>query len=222
VRPNGPRRHKQPWATLIDEGPLKAGFRGACWHSPLIQQLMYDRFGVFYHVCYSAQLLKNLGFSYHKAAFVSDHLDEGKRQAGCTTTWPQLLCLAKERQALLLCGDDAAFPQWGTLSYTWARRGHQPLVTTSGKRQGDKVFGVIESFTGRFWSQGQEGRLTSETSMAFLTRVVAQVTQPIILPQDGAKYHTSVAMQRFFALHTARLTVFQLPSDSPAERLAGG
>ena len=38
----------------------------------MIQQLIYDRFGVFY----IAQLLKNLGFSYPKAAFVSDHLDE--------------------------------------------------------------------------------------------------------------------------------------------------
>jgi transposase len=97
------------------------------------------------------------------------------------------------------------------------------MVKTSGKRKGYKVFGVTEYFTGRFWYQGQEGRLTSETSMAFLTRVLAQVTQPIILIQDGAKYHTSVAMQRFFALHTERLTVFQLPryspDDNPIEKL---
>lgn len=51
--------------------------------------------------------------------------------------------------------------------------------------------------------------------MAFLTRVLEQTTQPIILMQDGARYHTSAAMQRFVALHRARLTVFQLPSDSP-------
>jgi len=181
----------------------------------MIQQLIYERFGVFYNVFYIAQLLKNLGFSYQKAAFVSDHLDEGKRHAWCTTTWPQIVRLATERQALLLFGDEASFPQWGTLSYTWARRGHQPLVKTSGKRKGYKVFGVIEYFTGRFWYQGQEGRLNSEAYITFLTRVLDQVTQPIILIQDGAKYHTSVAMQRFFALHTERLMVFQLPSYSP-------
>jgi transposase len=77
---------KAALAALIDEGPIKAGFSGACWRSPLIQQLIYDRFGVFYNVFYIAQLLKNLGFSYQKAAFVSTHLDEGKRQAWCTTT----------------------------------------------------------------------------------------------------------------------------------------
>jgi DDE superfamily endonuclease len=79
---------------------------------------------------------------------------------------------------------------------------------TSGTRQGDKVFGLIEYCTGRFWSQGQEGRLNSETYIAFLTRVLAQTTQPILLIQDGARYHTSAAMQRFFGTHIARLTVF--------------
>jgi transposase len=202
-------------ATLIDEGPIKAGFSSACWRSPMIQQLIYDRFGVFYNVFYIAQLLKNLGFSYQKAAFVSDHLDAGHRHAWCTTTWPQILQLATERKALLLFGDEASFPQWGTLSYTWARRGHQPLVKTAGKRKGYKVFGLIEYFTGRFFYQGQEGRLNSEAYSAFLTRVLDRVTQPIILIQDGARYHTSVAMQRFFAQHTERLTVFQLPSYSP-------
>jgi len=206
---------KAALATLIDEGPLQAGFSGACWRSPMVQQLIYDRFGVFYNVFYIAQLLKNLGFSYQKSAFVSDHLNEAQRHEWCTTTWPQILTVAKAQAALLLFGDEASFPQWGTLSYTWARRGHQPRVKTSGKRKGYKVFGVIEYFTGRFWYQGQEGRLNSEAYMAFLTRVLEQTTQPIMLIQDGARYHTSAVMQRFFAQHRARLTVFQLPSYSP-------
>ena len=84
-----------------------------------------------------------------------------------------------------------------------------------GTRQGYKVFGLIESFTGRFWSQGQEGRLNSDADSAFLTRVLAQTKQPIMLIQDGARYHTSAAMQRFFAQHPERLTVCQLPGYSP-------
>lgn len=209
------KTQKQTLAALIEAGPVQAGFASACWRSPMIQQLIHERFGVFYNVFYIAQLLQNLGFSYQKAAFVSDHLNEEKRHAWCTTTWPQILKLAKAQDALLLFGDEASFPQWGTLSYTWARRGHQPMVKTSGKRKGYKVFGVIEYFTGRFWYQGQEGRLNSEAYLAFLTHVLEQATQPIMLIQDGAKYHTSAAMQRFFARHTERLTVFQLPSYSP-------
>ena len=206
---------KATLVTWIEEGPVKTGFSGACWRSPMIQQLIYDRFGVLYNVFYIAQLLKNLGFSYQKAAFVSDHLDEDKRHAWCTTTWPQVVRLAKERQALLLFGDEASFPQWGTLTYTWARRGQQPKVKTSGKRKGYKVFGLIEYFTGRFFYQGQEGRLNSPAYIAFLRRVLEHTTQPILLIQDGARYHTSAETKAFFAQQTARLQVVQLPTYSP-------
>ena len=206
---------KEELAKLMDEGPVKSGFSGACWRSPMIQQFIDERFGVFYNVFSIAQLLRNLGCSYQKAAFVSDHLDEDKRNAWCTTTWPQMMRLATERKALLLFGDEASFPQWGTLTYTWARRGQQPKVKTSGKRKGDKVFGVIDDFTGRFFYQGQVGRLNSTAYITFLKRVLEQTAQPILLIQDGATYHTSAETQAFFAQQTARLTIFQLPPYSP-------
>jgi len=202
-------------ATLIEEGPVKAGLSGACWWSPMIQPLIYERFGVYYNVFYIAQLLKNLGFSSQKAAFVSDHLDERTRHEWRTITWPQILRRAQAQNALLLFGDEASFPQGGTLTYTWARRGQQPMVKTSGTRKGDKVFGLIDYFTGCFFYQGQEGRLNSAAYIAFLTRVLEHPTQPIFLIQDGARYHTSAETKAFFAQQTARLQVFQLPTYSP-------
>jgi len=181
----------------------------------MMQRLLYDRFGILYNVFSIAQLLKNLGFRLQKAAVVSDHLHEHTRQEWRPKRWPQMLRAAHTQKALLLCGDEASFPQWGTLTYTWARRGQQSKVKTSGKRKGYKVFGLIDDFTGHFFSQGQDGRLHSTASIAFLTRVLAQTTQPIILIQDGAKYHTSAETTAFFAQQTARLQVVQLPTYSP-------
>jgi len=206
---------KAQLARLIDAGPPAAGFSGACWRSPMVQQLIYEHCGVFYNVFYIAELLKSLGFSFQKAKFVSDHLDEMARRRWRDQTWPQILQLARAQGALLLFGDEASFPQWGTLSYTWARRGEQPTVKTSGKRRGYKVFGLLDYFTGRFFSQGVEGRLNSQSYTAFLERVLAQTTQPLILIQDGARYHTSAATTSFFDAHAHRLQVFQLPTYSP-------
>ena len=45
--------------------------------------------------------------------------------------------------------------------------------------------------------------------------MLAQTTAHLFLIQDGAKYHTSKATRQFFAQHTERLTVFQLPPYSP-------
>jgi transposase len=201
--------------SLIDQGPQACGFDGGCWRSPMIQKLILDRFGVCYDVFYIAQLLHNLGFSFQRARFVSDHLDEQQRRDWLKRTWPQALALARQQGALLLFGDEASFPQWGTLNYTWARKGHQPQVRTSGRRKSYKVLGLIDYFSGRFFYSATSQRLTSDVYQQFLLKVLDQTTQPIVLIQDGAPYHTQAKMKQFFAKHAQRLTVFQLPTYSP-------
>ena len=209
------RTQQKRLGELIDAGPEAAGFDTACWNSILIRVLIERELGVLYDRFYVCELLRNLGFSFQKARFVSDHLDEAKRQAWITQEWPQILKRARKQKALILFGDEVSFPQWGSLSYTWARRGEQPTVKTSGKRKGYKVFGLIEYFSGRFFYHGQEERFTSETYQAFLREVLRQTRSHLFLIQDGAKYHTSRSTRQFFAAHEARLTVCQLPSYSP-------
>lgn len=172
---------RQELAALIDAGPQACGFSGTCCRSPLIQELIRQRFGITYNVFYIAQLLRTRGFSFQKARFVADHLDQVRRRKWRQQTWQEVLRVARAKQALLLFGDQASFPQWGTLSYTWARRGQQPEVKTCGRRQGYKVFGLIHYFTGRFFYQGTTGKLDSASYQAFLADVLAQTTEPLVL-----------------------------------------
>lgn len=206
---------KKRLCALLDAGPKAAGFETACWSALLIRQLIDREFHVLYNRFYVCELLRNLDYSFQKARFLSDHLDEAKRQAWITQEWPQILKKAKRRKAWILFGDEASFPQWGTLSYTWARKGAQPTVKTSGKRKAYKVFGLIEFFSGRLFYHGLEGKFTSESYQAFLEEVLAQTTAHWYLIQDGAKYHTSKKMKEWFQQHRERITVCQLPSYSP-------
>ena len=161
----------------------------------------------------SRDLIAQLGFSYQKARFVSDHLNEAKR-----LEWRHVgrrgLSAMRDNDALLLSAMKPACP-WGSLSYTWAPKGHQPEVPTRGKRKGYKVFGLIDYFSGQFFYKAQEGRFHSESYAAFLRDVLAQTPRHVVVIQDGARYHTSAAMQHFFVTHADRLTVEQLPAYSP-------
>lgn len=206
---------KQRLRALVAAGPEAAGYATGCWNSAVVQDLIQREFDVLYSVQYVAELLRNLGFSYQKARFVSDHLDEGRREHWRTLVWPAILREARRCGALLLFGDEASFAQWGSLGYTWAVRGQQPLVRTTGRRKGYKVFGLIDYFTGRLFAHGHDGRFTAESYCAFLATVLAATSQPLVLVQDGARYHTAKEAQDFFAAHAARLTVYQLPSYSP-------
>jgi len=219
--PGRPRKltqtQRRVLAKLIERGPEKAGYDCGCWDTVLIQDLIYTRFGVIYNPHYIAELLKTLGFSYQKARFVSDHLDDvaEARQEWLAKTWPEILQLAKKKGAMILFGDEASFAQWGSLSYTWAPRGKQPTVKTSGKRKAYKIFGLIDYFSGAFFYKAHTGRFNSDSYQSFLSDVLAQTSQHLIIIQDGARYHTSKAMNHFFALHADRLTVHQLPAYSP-------
>jgi transposase len=214
-RPKLTPSQKKRLVALLDAGPLVVGCETACWHAVLIRVLIWREFGVLSNCQYGCPLLHNLGFSFPKARFVSAHLDAARRHAWLQEDWPQILRAAKRRKGLILCEDEASFAPWGSLSYTWARRGQQPEVTTSGKRKGSKVFGAIDSFSGRLFFQGIEGRFTADSYQAFLQRILAQTTAHLFLIHDGARSHTSASTKAFLAAHRERLTAYPLPSYSP-------
>ena len=200
---------------LVKAGPQAAGFDSACWNAAMLQQLVEQEFGVLYNVHYVAELLGNLGFSFQKARFVSDRLDAAARLMWLDQTWPTFLAQATAAGGLVLFGDEASFAQWGSLGYTWAPIGQQPLIKTSGKRKAYKVFGLIEFFTGQLFFEGIEGKLNAAAYIHFLTTVLAQTSQPLFIVQDGAPYHRAALVKSFIAEHADRLTVVQLPSYSP-------
>jgi transposase len=206
---------KQQLGAWLDAGPQAQGFASACWTTLLIQELIRREFGVLYNRFYLCELLRTLGYSFQKAQHVSEHLDPKTRQAWLARQWPQILAEAQRRGAAILFGDEAYCAQWGSLSYTWAKRGQTPTIQTSGKRKAYKIFGLIEFFSGRFFHQSRDGKFTTEAYQAFLLSVLAQTTKPLILIQDRARYHTGKAMRLFFAQHQARLTVYDLPAYSP-------
>ena len=86
----------------------------------------------------------------------------------------------------------------------------------SGRRKASKVLGLSDSFSGRFFSTAHPGRCNSESYAAFWLDVLAQTTQPILGIHDGARSHTSKAMEEFCAAHVTRLTKGQLPAYAPA------
>ena len=214
-RPKLTPRQKKRLVELLEAGPRVVGCETACWDAVLIRVLIWREFGVLYNRQYVCTLLHNLGFSFQKARFVSDHLNAATRLAWLEQKWPTIVRAATRRKGLILFEDEASFAQWGSLSYTWARRGRQPEVPTSGKRKGYKVFGAIEYFSGRLFYQGIEGRFNSESYQAFLQMVLAHTTQHLFLIHDGARYHTSASTQAFLAAHRARITAEPLPSYSP-------
>jgi transposase len=199
---------------IIEAGPDTAGYPGGCWRSPMIQHLIQKKFGVFFSVKYVAELLKSIGLSFQKASFESAFLDEKKREEWLKQTWPEIMEKSRQLDSWIMFGDEASFPMWGSLSYTWAPRGKQPKVKTAGQRKGYKIFGAIEYWSGKFYYQAIEDKFSSETYISFLKMILSKTRKTVILIQDGAPYHKSAAVMKFIE-SSQRLLVYSLPSYSP-------
>lgn len=199
----------------IASGPQACGFSGGCWRTPMIQELILQRFNVFYNSHYLSEYLKNLGFSFQRATFVATQRDAQARNTWLSQTWPEIFQLQKEKGAYLLFGDECSFAQWGSLSRTWAPVGQTPLLETRGIRKNYKVFGAIDFTTGRLFHQGIDGKLNGQSYVDFLKKILSKTRKHVILIQDGAPYHKSKLVKQFLKSHQHRLTVYTLPSYSP-------
>ena len=200
---------------VVLNGPEAAGYSSGCWTSGMIADLIKLRFGVDYAPRYVCHLLGVLGLSFQRGRFTSDHLNDEAALLWLEETWPLILRQAEEKKARIVFGDEASFAQWGSLGYTWALKGVQPTVKTSGIRRAYRVFGLLDCFGGALFYRGLEGKFNSETYQDFLAWVLTQTTDHLILIQDNVSYHTSAPLKTFYAEHIDRLTVYQLPAYSP-------
>src|SRR5256885_7627098 len=101
-RPKLTPRQKKRLVELLEAGPQGVGGETACWTSGLIRVLIWREFGVLYNCQYVCTLLHNLGFSFQKARFVSDHLDAARRHAWVQEGMARVPRGAKRQHRLVL------------------------------------------------------------------------------------------------------------------------
>ena len=84
----------------------------------MVQDFIQKTFDVLYSVHDIGKLLKSLGLTYQKGRFASAHPGPKAHNELLKEKWPKLLKLAKKKNAYLLVGNEASFPQRGSLGYT--------------------------------------------------------------------------------------------------------
>lgn len=141
-------------------------------------------------------------------------LGEGSRLAAATGAW---ICFE----------DEAGQSLRPAKARTWARCGHTPVVTVSGRGSGRvSVAGLVclkpQARSHLFYRmrvhRGREGerRSMSEADYAgLITAAHHQLQNPLIVCWDNLNTHVSAVMREFTGAHPDWLTVIQLPSYAP-------
>lgn len=202
---------------MLENNPGEHGYPTGCWNAALIRDLISKHFGVTFSVKYLPELLKRIGLSYQKAKFMLNKSCSQARTKWLSETWPKLHRRAKRNGWLILIEDEASFAMWGSLSYTWAVKGQQPEIPTSGNRKNLKVFGAIDYFTGKLFYRTVKEQLNARSYVDFLKQIVKGLNQKAILIHDGAPYHKSKVTTMYATSPEARekIELHRLPAYSP-------
>jgi len=102
------------------------------------------------------------------------------------------------------------------LYQTWARRGSQPLIATTGQRNTQKVFGAVDiRQPSAHFVQG-EAMFNGETYTAFLSSLARHYRrQEVFLIHDNAPYHDAPEIKDWLNDHGHRFHLVSLPKYSP-------
>lgn len=208
------KRQMKELKARIKKGPVANGFPGGCWTAAMVAELIYKRYKAQYAASYIPQLLKRMGFSWQKSTTKNYRQDAERLAEWKTTTWPKILRKAKRKNAKIFFEDECSFALSTTQGYTWAPRGEQPIVETTGSRQSLKVFGAIEFYSGRLLAYAVQDQLNGETYTSFLKYALKHTRGKLVWIHDGVAYHKSKEIKEFLKT-TDRLELVLLPPYSP-------
>ncbi len=126
---------------------------------------------------------------------------------------------AQEENACIVFEDEASFRQSPTLYQTWARRNSQPKISSTGERNTQKIYGVIELHSARFVYKHQEEYFNHVNYVDFLeNHVIKQFYKKehrVYLIQDNASYHKKSETYEWFNKNRKYIEVFCLPRYYP-------
>lgn len=75
---------------IIDSGPTAYGLITGIWTSPIIRNIIYEEFGIWYHDGHVRKLLKKFGFSVQRPKHLLANADREKRASWIRDIYPSL------------------------------------------------------------------------------------------------------------------------------------
>ena len=98
---------------------------------------------------------------------------------------------------------------------TWARRGQQPLIPTTGQRNTRKIFGAVDLYRPKFY-YGLGEVFEGQSYTAFLDGLAQRYRrQKVFLIQDNAAYHRAPEVREWLTCYGHRFHLCPLPKYSP-------
>jgi transposase len=199
---------------VANKNPLQFKFPFALWTAAMVQTLIGERFEVQLSHSSVCRLLDQLGLSAQRPLWRAYQQNPEAVKRWLEKDYPAIRRRAKREKAQIFFADEAGVRSDYHSGTTWGRRGHTPVVSSTGARFGANLISAI-SAQGQLRFMLTKGRVTAAVFIEFLKRLLVNATTPIFVIVDGHPTHRAKSVARFVAAQEGQLALFFLPPYSP-------
>ena len=199
---------------VTSKNPLQMKFPFALWTRRMVKDLILDQFGVELSEVYVGRLLRQMGLTPQRPLHRAYQQNPARVAHWLEEEYPAIHREAKKHGATIYFGDEAGVRSDYHSGTSWAPKGKTPVIRTTGSRHSLNLISAI-SAKGQMRFMTIKGRLTAESFINFLERLMKNHEKPIYLIVDGHPVHRSTRVKTFVESTEGKLKLFYLPPYSP-------
>src|SRR5215212_9929960 len=200
----------------VQAAPRAAGIDLGDWNWKVVRRFVDERFGLALGRSSCLNYLHRLGFVLTRPKKRLLKADP-ERRAVFVREYALLRATAAASGAKIFFADEAHFYADVDLRGQWALKGEPALVDSTSPRYGEKAsyYSAVCLETGEVEAMELAGNSCSETSVAFLTQLRSNHTEPLIVIWDNGPAHGGDAVRAYLATPGLQLRLVRLPAYSP-------
>jgi transposase len=200
--------------TVTMKSPLQLKFPFALWTSVMIGALIHERYKVKLSRSSVCRLLGQMGLSAQRPLWRAYQQNPEVVQKWVDEEYPKIRKQARREGAVIYFGDEAGVRSDFHSGTTWGKRGHTPIVSSTGARFSLNLISAI-SPQGQMRFMVTKARVTGPVFIEFLKRLLVNASSPVFLIVDGHPTHRAKRVRQFIESQEGNLRLFFLPPYSP-------
>jgi transposase len=184
------------------------------WTRAAVASLIAREYGIKVSLITVGRYLRAWGLSPQKPVRRAYERNEAAIARWLKREYPAIARRAKREKAAIYWGDEMGLRSDHVTGTSYAPVGRTPVVRATGQRFGCNMISAITN-KGALAFMVFQGKFKAPVFVAFLQRLLKQVTGKIYLIVDGHPVHKSRKATRFFARHSSRLRLIRMPGYCP-------